>query len=833
MARRILVGWGSGADGQLGETDSEVVPRPRLLPGLPDNAEPHAYVAGLWSSLIVTDRGRTVYQTVNGVRAAPRKIDIPESLTSIASVACGRDFSLFLSASGQVWTMGSGAYGQLGHGTSIDVLAAPTRVESLSAVRIVAIAAAEFHWLALDALGFVYACGGNAFGQLGLGNTENVSVPTVVTSLWPHPVVSVATGDCHSAVLTATGSVLCFGSNKSGQLGQQAEFLVKMLALTPVVVPVPKERNRHFAKGKISQVEDDENVVMTDVEDVDENEVEPENGASEDPLVFTDVACGQAHTVALRSDGSVVCWGKGENGQLASRATRTMYVPVVVQVPQRYVAVAAGASHSAAITEKGMAYVWGIGHLGQIGDGDMNDKLLPVSLGEPRPFPHVHGSANEMVPVETHFRYLSIDCGGHHNLSIVSNDENAKVVVKEDIWKERIPFCNVEQMMSPKSGLLRFGAASVLLRTFMKPGLAMDAPERLSFRDMEKAYATFLQTFGTEGEDILGKAAAKLRHEAQIAFGLVRDDDGSRFGNSDFSGRGLVTPRGKFRGGDESFRSAVANMEECGLLFALAFMNPIYALKDRVRQVAEMGKLLLRVERDGREAFLEAVANCPKELIISRYIRPLQSVLTDELKMQRIITRCAIVAAKSLALIYHAVLRASKSTEGHALIIPRQEFYNEAVSEDVNLELDYDRWNPEPNPTKAPPLPVTGAPDVQFSFCRYSFLLSEAAKFRILGLESRTTMHEESMRSVLSFGSLSGTPFGRVLHTNLNQEQVYNLHYLILHVSRDNIVSDTIALIADYAQTQPSELHKPLKIKFKGEDGVDEGGVQKEFSRCC
>lgn len=49
---------------------------------------------------------------------------------------------------------------------------------------------------------------------------------------------------------------------------------------------------------------------------------------------------------------------------------------------------------------------------------------------------------------------------------------------------------------------------------------------------------------------------------------------------------------------------------------------------------------------------------------------------------------------------------------------------------------------------------------------------------------------------------------------------------LKLKVDRENIVNDTLYQLMDCSE---EDFKKPLKIAFKGEYGVDEGGVKKEF----
>lgn len=51
--------------------------------------------------------------------------------------------------------------------------------------------------------------------------------------------------------------------------------------------------------------------------------------------------------------------------------------------------------------------------------------------------------------------------------------------------------------------------------------------------------------------------------------------------------------------------------------------------------------------------------------------------------------------------------------------------------------------------------------------------------------------------------------------------------FFILTVSRDNIVQDTLDKVVNI--DDKSALKKPMKVKFEGEPGVDEGGVKKEF----
>ena len=49
--------------------------------------------------------------------------------------------------------------------------------------------------------------------------------------------------------------------------------------------------------------------------------------------------------------------------------------------------------------------------------------------------------------------------------------------------------------------------------------------------------------------------------------------------------------------------------------------------------------------------------------------------------------------------------------------------------------------------------------------------------------------------------------------------------YLVVKVRRSHLIHDTLLQMG----MRKEDLKKPLKVQFVGEDGIDEGGVQKEF----
>ncbi|CAI5527890.1 unnamed protein product [Closterium sp. Naga37s-1] len=176
----------------------------------------------------------------------------------VAQVAGGRAFTVILTKSGNVYTMGQDTNGCCGHGQEGvgKKFPQPKLVEALRGVPCQQVATGRSHVLVLSRDGTVYAFGAGGNGRLGLGDTDDRCRPTVVEGLRPevlaamlggltggssgdtggnnnetgagssssdpygqYRIVSVAAGASHSLAVTAAGVVLAFGRGHSGQLG--------------------------------------------------------------------------------------------------------------------------------------------------------------------------------------------------------------------------------------------------------------------------------------------------------------------------------------------------------------------------------------------------------------------------------------------------------------------------------------------------------------------------------------------------------------------------------------------------------------------------------------
>lgn len=155
-----------------------------------------------------------------------------DSLSNIIAADGGYKFSLFLKSDSTVWSCGKNLTGQLGDGTTIDKL---TPVQVIGLTNIVAIAAGSFHSLFLKSDGTVWGCGHNNYGQLGDSTMGNdYLIPFQIPGLFN--VVKIAAGEISSFFVLNNGSVLSCGGNNYGQLGIGTTSLYELYPM-PVIVP--------------------------------------------------------------------------------------------------------------------------------------------------------------------------------------------------------------------------------------------------------------------------------------------------------------------------------------------------------------------------------------------------------------------------------------------------------------------------------------------------------------------------------------------------------------------------------------------------------------------
>lgn len=151
--------------------------------------------------------------------------------------------------------------------------------------------------------------------------------------------VQFAAGEFHSCAVTAAGAAVCWGSNQYGQLGS------------------------------------------ADASDAQRETAVAVAGLASD---VRSVAAGQSHACALKTDGSVRCWGRNNQGQLGDGSLLDRAQPVTVGgLGGAVVALALGEEHSCALLASGQVRCWGRNDAGQLGDGGTAGRTTPAPIAQP------------------------------------------------------------------------------------------------------------------------------------------------------------------------------------------------------------------------------------------------------------------------------------------------------------------------------------------------------------------------------------------------------------------------------------------------------------------
>jgi len=92
------------------------------------------------------------------------------------------------------------------------------------------------------------------------------------------------------------------------------------------------------------------------------------------------IAAGNAFSLAIKTDGTLWAWGKNDVGQLGTGTTTNTYIPVQVGTDSDWVSVSAGYQHVVALKSNGALYTWGANDNGQLGNGTTTGVSTPTNV---------------------------------------------------------------------------------------------------------------------------------------------------------------------------------------------------------------------------------------------------------------------------------------------------------------------------------------------------------------------------------------------------------------------------------------------------------------------
>jgi alpha-tubulin suppressor-like RCC1 family protein len=125
-----------------------------------------------------------------------RELTKINGLKNITKIVAGSDFNVAVDANGTMWSWGLNNYGQLGN-TSKLVNTFPKMIYIPSGKKVTDISCGDNFCLATTKEGEVLTWGCGTYGQLGQGNTQDLSAPKILPVTFK--VKSISCGEAHSA----------------------------------------------------------------------------------------------------------------------------------------------------------------------------------------------------------------------------------------------------------------------------------------------------------------------------------------------------------------------------------------------------------------------------------------------------------------------------------------------------------------------------------------------------------------------------------------------------------------------------------------------------------
>lgn len=301
---------------------------------------------------------------------------------------------MVLSVTGNIYVWGSNDSGQINPSNSLSLsFVNPFRIP---VEKIVAISAGDFHCLALNNEGKVFAWGSNSGSQVLPGGSSRISSPVLVPL--EEKASKISAGSRHSLALSESGQVFSWGSNRHGVTGR---------GFTPSsdVSKIPTFSHTQvthiYSGGRFSMAKTIFNEIYS--WGINNNGVLclpefkqyyfPEKSEILSSYQIVDISCGYAHGLALLTSGEVITWvihflllsiyitlsflkkGGGHlinNGGLKNQPGR-------VNLPDPAIRIGTGRFHSWCLLKNNVWYRWGRNSELQLGDSPLNQIPSPLA----------------------------------------------------------------------------------------------------------------------------------------------------------------------------------------------------------------------------------------------------------------------------------------------------------------------------------------------------------------------------------------------------------------------------------------------------------------------
>ncbi|XP_011688741.1 PREDICTED: probable E3 ubiquitin-protein ligase HERC4 isoform X3 [Wasmannia auropunctata] len=686
---------------------------------------------------------------------------------------------------------GSTIHGELGLGGIEDEnIFIPREVDFAEAHNVIDIACGENYTVIVTKDGQVYSCGNNDYGQLGHEKARKRL--QLIPGLDAFVFRKISCGNCHTLAVNEWGQLFSWGSNMKGQLGlnsvdctERIPRMIKVLG-TNVIVQIACGVEHSIALTNDGELYawGSNREGQLGLGSHTNTEIKPKRISSLAAVPIAFIACGGYHTVVISKSGAVFAWGRNTFGQLGLNDTQQRGLPCQLRTLRnsKVCYAACGEEFSAFLTLDGGVFTCGAGMYGQLGHGNNTNEILPRQIME------LMGST-----------VTQISCGKRHTLALVPS--RGKVYAWGLGGAGQLGNRSSRSATTPQVVLGPWSSpsgSSMIIDLHYSPQI--DCVVKHIFSGGDHCFATISQKKdNVEPDDsrmsrstcqILTVTEERLADCQKIPPGSPVNHELMTYIETVFKSQACI---------NASF--LLSNDEHYGCSSKHHGVNLDYAIK-LFGIIAELDNNTIQ----------ELIFTCVTDSLIPSFVESPPDVesLRVYLTLPLYHRFANLSNYSSLQTPFcKAVLRlkaeASKVVGTWWMKTPPY-YFDRLVRLYKSVVMHFVKQS-------------TADKYRKIYFCNYPFLFNAEAKTILLetdqSIQMRTAMNEAASRVVRDL--VFGTP-------SLNFDQ-YN-QFVVLHVSRNNIVNDTLDQLFKY---DPKDLKRPLRVKFRDEEAEDVGGVRKEF----
>eukprot|EP00794_Sanderia_malayensis_P012026 gene12026-13267_t len=754
-----------------------------------ENSRKKIYCWGASSSRQLGQNFSPLSDSSETTKYVPRVLENFAQKKEVIDIAAGLEHTVFLLKDGSIYTCGSNDHKQLGRSGNDN--RHPGRVNLLETNAIKQVACGEFFTLVLNSNNHLYAFGDSRRGQAQ--QTEEVTLrPRSIQRFLPPLnntyVVQVVCGSNHCMALTASGQVYSWGDNKYGQLGtgEERDFSttpteVSSLSQLPIYLLAAGGAHSFvltisgtlfgWGKNQFGQLglgDEEDRKVPTCVKVLKSKFVRY-------------VCCGEEHTAALTKEGRVFTFGCGNKGQLGHNKDEKVANPkqVVELMGNDVTQVACGRWHTLAYIQKtGRLYAFGHNKFGQLGDGTLTDRMCPTEV---RPTWKESGAHWQSAAdtEQTDRMEVDVQCDKPTRIHKVISGGYQSFVFVEPVE----PDSSVQDFSDfhAKDQATKFLTKDRVAKLLADCKSNVDAAKKAALNELFMIFSSasclngsFLdeQEHETSGLESHGLKLLRCREslEELLEVECIRNKISKAIKENLF-------PSLKKRPPD------VEAMRVYFILPEVTIYEPQYGNKTWLcTMLAERILDLMHDEKLGPVFY---------KLVYCWWTKIPASCFSSTIRVFKTFVEKGIEDSQW-----------SKINNAGGEIVSHETFYIPCIQEKIDIARDYTQL-----------FFSRGSEDNQFFFCRFMFVFDVKAKAKILETDARIRMHLKMEQT---------------LQGNLQQPMLPNNPYLIFNIRRDFLVRDTLCEMSKHMTSQ-SEFLKPLKVVFNGEEGIDAGGLRKEF----